>query len=86
MSKPVSKNTLETAKIYPNPAHNVLNIELPDAKTTNFSFEISNSMGRSMLKVNNERKVDVSSLQNGVYIGVLKVGEETLVKNIMNER
>ncbi|WP_213279418.1 M28 family peptidase [Chryseobacterium indologenes] len=86
LSKPASKNALETAKIYPNPASNVLNIELPDSKETNFSFELSNSMGRSILKTTNERKIDVSSLQNGVYIGVLKVGDQTLVKNIMIER
>ncbi|PWN59424.1 M28 family peptidase [Chryseobacterium viscerum] len=83
---PVAKNSLEAVKIYPNPANNVINIELPDSKESNFSFEISNSMGRTMLKVNNERKVDVSGLQNGVYIGVLKVGDQTLVKNIMIER
>lgn len=86
MSKPASKNSLEAVKIYPNPANNILNIELPDSKEANFSFEISNSMGRSVLKVNNERKIDVSGLQNGVYLGVLKVGEEMLVKNIMIER
>ncbi|MBO9691246.1 M28 family peptidase [Chryseobacterium sp.] len=86
MSKAASKNALETAKIYPNPAQNILNIELPDSRETNFSFEISNSIGRTMLKVNNERKIDVSRLPNGVYIGVLKVGDQTLVKNIMIER
>lgn len=86
MSKAASKNALETAKIYPNPAQNILNIELPDSRETNFSFEISNSIGRTMLKVNNERKIDVSHLPNGVYIGVLKVGDQTLVKNIIIER
>ena len=86
MSTPASKNSLKAVKIYPNPASNVINIDLPDSKGMDFSFEISNSLGRSLLKVNNERKVNVSSLQNGVYVGVLKVGEETLVKNIMIER
>ncbi|NIF05895.1 M28 family peptidase [Chryseobacterium sp. Tr-659] len=85
-SKAASKNSLEGVKIYPNPANNVLNIELPDTKETNFSFEITNLTGRSMLKVNNERKINVSSLQNGVYVGILKVGDQTLVKNIMIER
>ncbi len=82
----VAKNALETVKIYPNPANSILNIELPDSKETNFSFEISNSLGRTLLKVNNERKINVSGLQNGVYIGVLKVGDQTLVRNIMIER
>jgi len=85
VTKATSVNSLETVKIYPNPANDILHIELP-VQTSNFSFEISNSMGRSMLRVNNEKKIDVSSLQSGVYIGILKVGEETLVKNIMIER
>ncbi|WP_312992099.1 M28 family peptidase [Chryseobacterium flavum] len=85
VTKAASVNSLETVKIYPNPANDILHIELP-VQTSNFSFEISNSMGRSMLRVNNERKIDVSSLQSGVYVGILKVGEETLVKNIMIER
>ncbi|CAM3028064.1 leucyl aminopeptidase [Chryseobacterium flavum] len=85
VTKAASVNSLETVKIYPNPANDILHIELP-VQTSNFSFEISNSMGRSMLRVNNEKKIDVSSLQSGVYVGILKVGEETLVKNIMIER
>ncbi|MGN7864085.1 M28 family peptidase [Chryseobacterium sp. 22458] len=85
-NKTASNNILEGTKFYPNPANTILNIELPDSKETHFSFEISNSIGRTLLKVNNERKVDVSGLQNGVYIGTLKAGDQTLVKNIMIER
>lgn len=85
-NKTASNQTLEGTKFYPNPANTTLNIELPDSKETNFSFEISNSVGRTLLKVNNERKIDVSGLQNGVYIGTLKAGDQTLVKNIMIER
>lgn len=85
-NKTASNHTLEGTKFYPNPANTTLNIELPDSKETNFSFEISNSVGRTLLKVNNERKIDVSGLQNGVYIGTLKAGDQTLVKNIMIER
>lgn len=79
-------NSLEVMKIYPNPASSVLNIELPDPKATNFSFEITNSTGRSMLKINNETKINVSGLENGVYVGVLKVNDQTFTKNILIAR
>ncbi|BAP31538.1 uncharacterized protein CHSO_2501 [Chryseobacterium sp. StRB126] len=85
VNKSASQNGLENVKLYPNPANNILNIELPD-KTANFSFEITNVSGRTLLKVNNETKINVSTLERGVYMGILKVGDQTLVKNILIER
>ena len=83
-SKATSKNSLEAMKLYPNPASSILNIELPE-KTLNFSFEITNATGRTF-KVNNETKINVSMLEKGVYIGILKMGDQTIVKNIMIDR
>ncbi|RXM51391.1 MULTISPECIES: M28 family peptidase [unclassified Chryseobacterium] len=85
LNRTATQNGLENVKLYPNPANNILNIELPD-KTANFSFEITNVSGRTLLKVNNETKVNVSALERGVYVGILKVGDQTLVKNILIER
>ncbi|WP_300687602.1 M28 family peptidase [Chryseobacterium sp.] len=79
-------NSLEMMKIYPNPASSILNIELPDPKAATFSFEITTSTGRSMLKVNNETEINVSGLENGVYVGVLKVNDQTFTKNILIAR
>lgn len=85
VNKSAPQNTLENIKLYPNPANNILNIEFPD-KTANFSFEITNVSGRTLLKVDNETKINVSALERGVYVGILKVGDQTLVKNILIER
>lgn len=85
-TKTTLKNPLSTAKIYPNPASSILNIELPDAKDANFSFELTNSFGRSIFKVNNETRINVSTLENGVYVGVLKSGEQTFSKNILIQK
>lgn len=85
VNKNVSQNGLESVKLYPNPANNILNIELPD-KTSHFSFEITNVSGRTLLKVNNETKINVSTLERGVYVGILKIGDQTIVKNVMIER
>ncbi|PKF76010.1 M28 family peptidase [Chryseobacterium sp. PMSZPI] len=84
--KASSVNSLETAKFYPNPANSILNIELPDPTITHFSFEMTNLTGRSLLKSINETKVNVSTLEKGVYIGILKAGDQTIVKNIMIDR
>ncbi|AKK74197.1 leucyl aminopeptidase [Chryseobacterium gallinarum] len=86
LNRETSKNSLETTKIYPNPASSVLNIEFPGSKESNFSFEMKNLMGRTVLKANNETRINVSNLENGVYIGVLTVGEQTISKNILIEK
>ncbi|OCA79427.1 leucyl aminopeptidase [Chryseobacterium contaminans] len=85
VNKSTVQNTLENVKLYPNPANNILNIELPDT-TANFSFEITNVSGRTLLKSSNETKINVSALERGVYVGILKMGDQTLVKNILIER
>ncbi|MFP3831281.1 M28 family peptidase [Chryseobacterium sp. SIMBA_028] len=85
-NKTASTNALESVKFYPNPANNLLNIELSDLKAKNFSFEITNLTGRSLLKVNNETRINVSALENGVYIGILKADGQSVVRNILIER
>lgn len=85
-NKTASTNTLESVKFYPNPANNLLNIELSDLKAKNFSFEITNLTGRSLLKVDNETKINVSTLENGVYLGILKADGQSVVRNILIER
>ena len=78
-------NTLETVQIYPNPVKDTLNIELPK-NVKSFTFEVTDLLGRSLLKKNNETKINVSSLQNGAYIGVLKSGDQTVVRKILIEK
>lgn len=85
VNKSTSPNALENVKLYPNPANNILHVELPD-KTASFSFEITNISGRTLLKVNNETEINVSALERGVYVGILKAGDQTVVKNILIER
>ncbi|AZA89301.1 Arginyl aminopeptidase [Chryseobacterium nakagawai] len=79
----VSKNTLESIKIYPNPAKDFINIEFPDSKTKNFTFEITDFEGRSLLKTVNEKKVNISSLENGAYVGIVKRGNQTVVRKLI---
>ncbi|SIQ10702.1 M28 family peptidase [Chryseobacterium sp. RU33C] len=80
------KNTLESVKIYPNPAKDIINIELPDSGIKNFTFEITDFQGRSIFKRNNETKINASELENGAYIGILNTGDQKVVRKVMIER
>lgn len=82
----ISKNSLEELQIYPNPVKNTINLELPDSKIKNFSFEITDFQGRLLLKTENQTKVDVSNLENGAYVGVLKTGDQIVVRKVLVAR
>lgn len=78
----IVKNPLESIKIYPNPAKDTLNIELPkDIK--NFNFEITDLSGRSLITTKNETKINVSTLKKGAYLGVITSDEKTAVRKIL---
>ncbi|MCJ7936063.1 MAG: M28 family peptidase [Chryseobacterium sp.] len=79
-------NVLESVKIYPNPVKDIVSIELPDSNLKNFSFEITDFPGRSLLKTTNETKINVSHLEDGAYLGVLKTADQTVVRKILIKR
>jgi aminopeptidase YwaD len=75
-------NSLESVQIYPNPAKDVLNIELPkDIK--HFSLEITDLIGRLVLNKENETKINVSDLANGAYLCTIKANDKTAVRKII---
>ncbi|MCU7613669.1 M28 family peptidase [Chryseobacterium sp. GMJ5] len=73
---------LESVQIYPNPAKDVLHIELPK-EIANFSFEITDLSGRSLIKETNKTIINTSSLENGAYLAILKSSDQTAVRKIM---
>ncbi|REC60614.1 leucyl aminopeptidase [Chryseobacterium pennae] len=77
------KNTLENIKLYPNPTKNFISIEFPDSNIKNFSFEVTDFQGHSLLKTSNKKRIDVSSLENGAYVGVIKAGDQTVVRKVI---
>ena len=80
-----SANLLESLKIYPNPAKNILNIELPN-HVKNFNVEITDMSGKLVLKSEKENKINVSSLQNGVYLCSIKTANESVTRKIVIEK
>ncbi|MBJ7427554.1 MAG: T9SS type A sorting domain-containing protein, partial [Bacteroidia bacterium] len=89
-SAPIETDDLEViAKVYPNPAVDVLNIELHQ-KNTGTEFYLSDLNGKVMLKgelseiVN---KIDISLLPNGIYtLTVLPSGKPTETVKIVKGR
>lgn len=78
----ISINTLDAVKIYPNPAKDILNIELPhDIK--NFHFEVTDLSGRSLFTTENETKINVSMLKKGGYLGIIKSEGKTAVRKFL---
>jgi hypothetical protein len=65
------------AKVYPNPAKDILHIEGAGLA----QVEVFNIMGQSVLRVGeNFEAIDISRLQNGIYFVRLKIndGEKTV--------
>ncbi|GAA5088110.1 hypothetical protein GCM10023210_11390 [Chryseobacterium ginsengisoli] len=78
----VVSNTLESIKVYPNPAKDYLNIELPkDIK--DFKLEITDMNGRLVLNKENETKINVFGLTNGAYLCAIKANDKTAVRKII---
>lgn len=71
------------AKVYPNPAQNMLHVE----GTGLTEVEVFNIMGQSMLNINeNIETVDISHLQNGIYFIRIKTSEgEKTVKLVIEK-
>ncbi|REC42872.1 M28 family peptidase [Chryseobacterium pennipullorum] len=81
-----TRNPLENLRIAPNPVKDIVHLELPQNLTKDFSFEMTDFQGRSILKKVNETKINVSNLENGAYIGILKADGQTVVRKVLIEK
>ena len=52
--------------IYPNPTSNILNIDIQN--TSNFETEIYDVVGKKVALFKNQKTVDISNLNNGMYL------------------
>ncbi len=73
-------------KVYPNPAKNVLHIELVDFNNEPYTIEISNELGQVVLSQavsSNLSSFYVQHLPNGMYFLTLKMKDKKVVKKII---
>ena len=82
--KPVK--SLESVKIYPNPAKNILTVELPDHAIKDFTVEITDLKGLSVLKAENKSQVNVSHVDSGIYLCTVKSEGLSITRKIIIEK
>jgi aminopeptidase YwaD len=75
---------------FPNPTKDTLNINLGSLPVTDYTFSILNIEGKEVLNVtfNNAKlieSVSVTTLSNGIYLGVLQSGSNRITKKIVIE-
>lgn len=77
------ENKNDQFQIIPNPAKDFIELNLLNGKTKNFQFEIFDASGRLIMSVENETKINISDLENGVYTGTLLQNGDKLSKKIL---
>lgn len=81
----------ENLNIYPNPAKNIVNIELTNKNADNCRVTLYNPMGQLVKEIDLgnglkiEQKINVSELPKGVYLMTTSLGEATLQQKLIIE-
>ncbi|WP_312089761.1 M28 family peptidase [Chryseobacterium sp.] len=78
----ISENNLESIKVYPNPAKDILHLELPE-KIKKFSVEINDMTGKLISSYENEKNINISKLVNGVYLCTVNSEEGKAVRKFI---
>ena len=84
-------NPVTTARVYPNPATDMLNIEVNASQASEMSINVYNIMGQNVMSQNvnittgmNLRPINVSELNSGIYFVTVKAnGFENTMKFIV---
>ncbi len=71
--------------IYPNPAKNILNVELLDNRQA--TYKIYNVLGQQVLNgsINRTATINVDTLSNGLYLVKINDGQKELVERFIKE-
>jgi aminopeptidase YwaD len=80
-----AEHSLDAVKIYPNPAKDVLHLEIP-RNISNFHVDISDMSGRMILNSENQNTINISGLADGVYMVTVKSYKETVTRKIIIEK
>ncbi|WP_111683919.1 endonuclease [Winogradskyella tangerina] len=74
---------LDNVRIYPNPAKDILNIDLQNNVDT--TIEIYDILGKRILKrqINSEKRLNIQDLKSGIYILKITQGEASTTKRLI---
>ncbi|MFZ4741426.1 MAG: serine hydrolase [Bacteroidales bacterium] len=78
-----NQNKQHHASIFPNPANTILNIDIPSEDR--FMLEIIDILGKTILTIKNQNKIDVSNLEKGIYIIKIIQGENYYIQKFVKE-
>ena len=84
-------NPMTSTRVYPNPASDVLNIEVNASQASEMSISVYNIMGQNVMNQNvnvttgmNTRSINISELNSGIYFVTVKAnGFENTMKFIV---
>ena len=74
---------LESLKIYPNPANDYIQIEMINLNQKDYAFTITDLTGRTLIQTKNEKRIDVSKLSSGIYLGTMMVEDQKVTRKLM---
>ncbi|KEY19936.1 M28 family peptidase [Kaistella antarctica] len=74
---------LESLKIYPNPANDYIQIEMINLNQKDYTFTITDLTGRTLIQTKNEKRIDVSKLSSGIYLGTMMVEDQKVTRKLM---
>lgn len=75
--------------IYPNPASDIINLEIENSNNKNLTLDIYNILGKKLRteKIsNNQNQINVGNLNNGTYILEIKTNESIKIKKLLINR
>ena len=69
--------------IVPNPATN--SISISNITSENYTVEIFNVIGNAVLKVANQNSIDISKLASGVYMVLVRQGNQNQLQKLIKK-
>jgi hypothetical protein len=78
-----TNSNAKAISIFPNPANTEINIDLPSNGSA--QIEISNAMGQVIIKDQNNNKIDISNLTNGLYFISVKQGQQSYTQKLIKQ-
>jgi len=81
----VEDNELINFDVFPNPSSDIVSFEIPYSGFANCSIydNLGNIVQSSSMNIDNHANINISSLNNGVYNLVIKIGKSVLSKQII---
>jgi hypothetical protein len=82
-------NSNLSIKVYPNPASDIITLSIDKTITTELALNIYNVIGklvRSELLKQNQRQINITELNNGIYIVEIKSGNWTEKQKLIIKR